>query len=262
MDILIAVAIVTAVGAIAGIGLAVASVLMAVPKNEKAEEICEALPGANCGACGFSGCSAYAEAIANGEAVPGLCTPGGSETAARLSEILGVEIDTQVKFAFVGCKGCTKPQKFDYNGVAGCQAANMLYSGPNACDFSCLGYGDCAAKCDYNAITFTDGTANIDIELCKGCGKCVTACPKGLISIISPKKKRTAAVACSNMGKGKAVASVCDNGCIGCTKCVKECKFEAISMVNNLPVIDGEKCLGCGKCATACPKNVIAIIKA
>ena len=261
MEILIAVIIVTAVGAVAGIGLAVASILMAVPKNEKAEEISSVLPGANCGACGFSGCSAYAEAIANGEAAPGLCTPGGAETAAKLSEILGVEIDTKIKFAFVGCNGCTKENKIDYKGVQSCKAANMLYSGPAACDFGCLGFGDCAAKCSYGAITVEGTVAKINKDLCKGCGVCVAACPKGLISIISPTKRRTAAVGCSNKSKGKAVASVCDNGCIACTKCVKECNFNAIEMVNNLPVINIEKCLGCGKCAAACPKKVISMIK-
>ncbi len=260
-DILIAVGIVTIVGAVAGVGLAIASVIMAVPKNEKAEEIAAALPGANCGACGFSGCSAYAEAIANGEAQPGLCTPGGAATAAKLSEILGVEVDSQRKFAFVGCGGCDKDSDLEYKGVPSCAGANMFYGGTEKCSFSCLGYGDCAAVCAYGAIDIKDGVASINIDKCSGCGKCAAACPKGIISVISPTKKRIAAVGCSNKDKGKAVASVCSHGCIACTKCVKECNFNAIEMVNNLPKIDEGKCLGCGKCAKACPTGVIQIIK-
>ena len=64
--------IVAGIGLLAGIILAVASAIMAVPKDEKAEAILEVLPGANCGACGFSGCSGYAAALSKGEAQPGL----------------------------------------------------------------------------------------------------------------------------------------------------------------------------------------------
>ena len=260
-EILIAVAIVTGIGAIAGIGLAIASIVMAVPVNEKAQEIAAALPGANCGACGFSGCSAYAEAIANGNAVPGLCTPGGKETADKLSEILGVKIDAKRKFAFTGCAGCTQPKKFEYRGVQSCAGANMFHGGTEACSYGCLGLGDCARSCEYNAITMVNGAARIDIDLCKGCGKCAAICPKGLISVITPTKRRVAAIKCSNKEKGKAVTSVCKSGCIACGKCAKECNFAAITMENNLPVIDLAKCLGCGKCAAACPTKVIEIIK-
>ena len=89
-DILFPVLVVAGIGLLAGLGLAIASVVMAVPKDEKAEKITEMLPGANCGACGFSGCSGYAAALAKGEAKPGLCSPGGAEVAAEISEFLGL----------------------------------------------------------------------------------------------------------------------------------------------------------------------------
>lgn len=84
MDILFPVLLVAGIGLIAGLILAVASILMAVPKDETAEAILEVLPGANCGACGFSGCSGYAQALAKGEAKPGLCAPGGRNVRLRL----------------------------------------------------------------------------------------------------------------------------------------------------------------------------------
>lgn len=261
IEIIIAVAAVTVIGAVAGVGLSFASAAMAVPKNEKAEEIAAVLPGANCGACGFSGCAAYAEAIANGEAEAGLCTPGGADTAAKLSEILGVAVDTQKKFVYVGCRGCTVSSKLNYSGVKSCTAANMLYKGPSACSYGCIGLGDCISVCEFGGISIADGRAVIDTELCRGCGKCADVCPKGLISTVTPAKKRIAVIGCSNTDKGKAVKDVCANGCISCTKCVKECKFDAIAMENNLPVIDETKCLGCGKCAAVCPCNVIEVIK-
>ena len=260
-EVLFAVAVVTVIGAVAGFGLSIASAAMAVPKNEKAEEIASALPGANCGSCGFSGCTAYAEAIANGEAEAGLCTPGGADTATMLSEILGIQVDTSVKFGYVGCKGCSESSKLNYMGVNTCAAANMMYKGPTTCSFGCIGLGDCISACDYGAIAVENGVATVKTELCRGCGKCAVACPKNLISIKTPSKKRIAIIKCSNTDKGKAVKDVCANGCISCTKCVKECRFDAIHMENNLPVVDSEKCLGCGKCAIACPCNVIEIIK-
>lgn len=90
-EILIAVLIVAAMGLIIGLILAVASVIMAVPKDEKAEAVLEVLPGANCGACGYSGCSGYAKALAHGEAQLGLCSPGGEECVKAIAKVLGVE---------------------------------------------------------------------------------------------------------------------------------------------------------------------------
>ena len=53
--------IVAAVGLIAGIILTIAAKLMFVPVDERVAAIEEVLPGANCGACGFAGCSDYAK---------------------------------------------------------------------------------------------------------------------------------------------------------------------------------------------------------
>ena len=87
MNILIPVLIVAAMGLILGLGLALASKFMAVPTDEREAKIRECLPGANCGACGYTGCDGYAAAIASGEAEPDKCAPGGESTAKALGEV-------------------------------------------------------------------------------------------------------------------------------------------------------------------------------
>ena len=106
MEILTPILIVGIIGLLAGVILAVASIVMAVPKDEKAEALEEVLPGANCGACGFSGCPGYAAAMAKGEAQPGLCSPGGAEVAQKCAEILGGgDVQMEYKTALVHCLG-------------------------------------------------------------------------------------------------------------------------------------------------------------
>ena len=122
MEILIPVIIVAAIGLVLGLGLALAGKFLSEAPDEKFEAIRNALPGANCGACGFTGCDDYANAVKDGTAEPNLCIPGGKDTAAKLSEVLGVEVDTKEKVAFVACNGdCFKAStKFAYSGVATC----------------------------------------------------------------------------------------------------------------------------------------------
>ena len=86
-QIIIAVVIVAAIGLIAGLGLAIASIVFAVPVDEKQVKIRECLPGANCGACGFTGCDGYAEALSKGETIEcNLCTPGGADAAKAVAK--------------------------------------------------------------------------------------------------------------------------------------------------------------------------------
>lgn len=125
MSIFLAVAIVSAIGLIAGLGLAVASIVMAVPVDEKAEEIEAVLPGANCGACGFSGCSGYAKALSEGKTKEtSLCAPGGNEVAAKVAEIMGVSAgNIKPQTAVVMCNGTSKntDTKLTYSGVESCK---------------------------------------------------------------------------------------------------------------------------------------------
>ncbi len=257
MQILIPVIIVSIIGLIVGLGLALAARFMAVPTDEREEKIRECLPGANCGACGYSGCDGYATAIANGEAAPDLCAPGGAATAAGLAEILGVEISAEEKIAFIACGGTPENTvlKYSYQGAQSCKAASLVHGGPLQCEFGCIGFGDCASACPFDAITVENGRPIVCRDICTGCGKCVAACPKSLIRLV-PKAKKVF-VSCSSTARGAGVAKSCKVSCVGCGLCAKECPENAIAIENNLAVIDREKCTDCGKCAAACRRGAI-----
>lgn len=264
MNIFTPILIVGVIGLLAGVILAIASIVMAVPKDEKAEALEEVLPGANCGACGFSGCSGYAAALAKGEAQPGLCSPGGAEVAEACGKILGSgDVSVERRTALVACMGNSENtgDKMIYDGIQSCAAAAALAGGPADCRFGCIGLGDCVQACEYGAVSVYDGVARVDPSKCKACTKCVAACPKGLISMI-PVKKRQAMVRCSSCDKGRDVMSVCKVGCIGCMKCQKVCKFEAVTVENSLAKIDQSKCVGCGMCVKECPRGIITLLKA
>ena len=258
-----AVALVAIIGFIAGLGLAIASIVMAVPKDEKAEAIRESLPGANCGACGFSGCDGYAAALSKGETTETtLCAPGGNEAAKGIAQVLGVEAGSLTPTAaMVMCKGNneTAVSKYRYQGVESCRMANQLMGGPKECTFGCIGLGDCVAACEYGAISIVNGVAVVDKTLCKACKKCVRTCPKGIIRMV-PIDRNIAAVACMNRDKGAVTRKACGNGCIGCMKCVKVCESEAVKVENFLAYVDPDKCTACGKCHGECPTGAIDLV--
>lgn len=259
-SILFAVIIVAGIGLVVGLVLAVASIIMAVPKNEKAEAIEEILPGANCGACGFSGCSGYALALAQGSAQPGLCSPGGEDVVKATVELLGVEAgEVQRKTAVVQCMGTidNTEKAMIYQGINTCKAAALLHGGTGKCTYGCLGFGDCKNVCEYDAITICSSVARINPDSCKACKKCVNACPKGIINIVPVKK--AAIVRCSNHDKGAAAKKACSAGCIGCMRCVKACSTGAIKVENFKAAVDAELCTGCGNCIEICPQGCITV---
>lgn len=88
MNILIAVGIFALIGLVAGILLTVASKVFEVRVDERIEKINDALPQVNCGSCGFSGCSDYAEAIVSKGARCDMCRPGGEKTAKEIAKIM------------------------------------------------------------------------------------------------------------------------------------------------------------------------------
>lgn len=254
IDILIAFGVVAGIALILGILLALISHFFAAKENGKMKAVRACLPGVNCGACGFKGCDDYAAAVAEGTAKPNLCVPGAETTAQELSAVLGIEVETpEDVVAFVHCNGNCEAttRKADYTGIPTCKAAAMIYAGPDACRFGCLGLGDCAAACPAGAICLKDGIAHIDTERCLGCGLCQTICPKHLISMIP--QETTDVVMCNNREKGADARKNCKNACIGCKKCEKVCPNGAVTVENNLAKIDYSKCVGCGACAQACP---------
>lgn len=66
--ILFPILVVGGLGVLFGIILGIAAIKFRVERDPKIDSIREALPGANCGGCGFAGCDALAEAIAAGKA--------------------------------------------------------------------------------------------------------------------------------------------------------------------------------------------------
>lgn len=259
---LIPVAIVVVMGLIAGIILTIASKLMYVPVDQLVVDIREELPGANCGACGFNGCDDYAAALAADKDEHALsvsaCPVGGGDLAAKLAEIMGVEAEAaDPQVAVVMCHGnAGAAQKIlEFDRISTCKAASQLYGGQWACAHGCLGLGDCAAVCDYDAICVEDGVAYIDREKCVACGKCAKICPKHVIEIRN--KKNLVYVACNSTAKGAQTRKSCSVGCIGCMKCQKACKFEAVTVENNLAKVDADKCKNCGLCAKECPTGAI-----
>lgn len=248
-------------GAAAGILLTVASKLLFVKSDETVEKITEALPGANCGGCGYSGCEGYANAVAKGEAPPNLCKPGGAPVTVAVSEIMGVAAVVQEReYAYVKCNGNCEAtgDKFIYIGTDSCAAVEKFYNGKGKCSSGCHGLGDCVKACEYNAICVKNGVAVVNPDACTACERCVKVCPNHLIALIKESQKYI--VTCSSTDSGKITRAACQNGCIACGLCAKKCPSEAIAVSANHAIIDPNKCTGCGICAEACPVKCINLL--
>lgn len=253
-----AAAVVTAIGLVCAAVLVAAATFMSVRENETEKKIRQCLPGANCGACGYTGCDGYAKALADGNAKTNLCIPGADAVSRKISDLLGVEFeDTEERVAAVRCCGdCTKTEKKAvYSGIESCAAAKLVFGGDNACAFGCLGRGDCAAVCPYGAVCLDSGIAKIDTRKCVGCGLCVGACPQKIIQLMPDVKRQV--VACSNKQKGTDAAKVCRASCIGCGLCAKACPVGAVTVTDNLASVNYGLCTGCGSCAAACRRGCI-----
>jgi len=247
------------IGLVFGGILAYASQKFAVEVDPRITAISEVLPGANCGGCGFAGCSGLANAIVEGSAPVNACPVGGPEIAKKIAEIMGVEAEEGVrKVAHVICNGDAQncKEKFEYFGIQDCKAAAMLSGGSKSCAYGCLGLGTCVKACQFDAIEITDGKiARINPEKCTACGKCIEVCPKQVIHFVP--YEQDVVVDCNNKEKGKTVKEKCNVGCIGCQLCVKVCPFGAMEFSNNLATINYEKCTNCMLCAEKCPTKAI-----
>ena len=245
---------------ILGACLAVASIIFKVEKDDRIPEITEALPGANCGGCGYAGCTDYATAIVEKGEEVNLCAAGGAASCAAIAAIMGIEAKAAepVK-AVVMCRGnCDSVRiKFDYKGIEECSAATLVSGGYTGCSYACLGFGSCASKCTNNAITMENGVAVVNPDLCGGCGACVRACPRNVLKLV-PVSAQVFAT-CSTKDKGAIVRKNCSVGCISCKICEKNCEQSAISVTDGTPVIDYSKCTACGVCADKCPQKCIVI---
>lgn len=259
MGIIAAAAVVGLVGIFVGLFLGVAGLKFKVEVDEREEAVLAALPGNNCGGCGFAGCSGLAAAIAKGEAAVNACPVGGEPVGNRIASIMGVESASgKRQVAFVHCQGdCEKAgTDYEYTGVEDCRMmAFVPAGGPKSCNSGCMGYGSCVKACPFDAIHIVNGVAVVDKEKCKACGKCVEVCPKHLITLI-PYDAKTE-VSCRSTDKGPVTMKACQVGCVGCGICVKNCPAQAVTVTEFHAEIDQEKCTGCGTCVEKCPKKAI-----
>ncbi len=255
------------IGSMAGIGLVLALILVladkkfAVEEDPRIEKAIELLPGANCGACGFAGCAAYAAAIVEDGAELTLCKPGGAEVVQKLSELLGVEaVEAGApKVARVFCSGGLKEAVRDkvYQGVKTCAAANIT-GGEKACMYSCIGYGDCVRACPFDAMYMNEnGLPVVILEKCTGCGECVKACPRGIMQLT--EYDEVVHVYCSSLDKGAVVRKICSAGCIACGICERDDDTGAVKVVDNLARVDHSVNKAPIKSTLRCPTKVIRI---
>ncbi|GHT29652.1 ferredoxin [Bacteroidia bacterium] len=261
---LFAIIVLGGIGIVSSILLYLTSKKFEVYEDPLIAQVQEVLPAANCGGCGYPGCSGFASACVNAESLDDLlCPVGGREVMGKVAAILGKDAGTtEPMIAVVHCNGnCeARPRTNHYNGVNNCTIASALYGGETGCTYGCLGFGDCVTACTFGAILINPvtGLPEIDEDKCTSCGACVKACPKSLIELRKkgPKSRRIY-VSCANKDKGGVARKACTNACIGCSKCEKECPFEAITITNNLAYIDYRKCRLCRKCVPICPTKAI-----
>ena len=185
-EIMIAVIVLGAIGLLSAVVLYVISHKFAVSEDPRLGEVAAVLPQANCGGCGYPGCSGFAAACvkaADGGSLEGkLCPVGGQPVMEKVASILGMTVGASTpKIAVVRCNGtCENRQRIaEFDGVQSCRVQNMTGMGETACAYGCLGCGDCVAQCQFGAITMNPvtGLPEVDEDKCGGCGSCAKACP-------------------------------------------------------------------------------------
>jgi electron transport complex protein RnfB len=248
------------IGLVAAAALGLAAKKFAVEVDPRELAILEALPGANCGACGQPGCAGYAKGVVEGTLPPNLCPPGGPELVEKLAKILGIEAITAApRVAVVLCQGDNQKatQKYRYLGLEDCNAAQKIADGPKTCPGGCLGLGSCQRACPFGAIEMTpEGLAVISREKCTGCTKCVAVCPRQVIRMTP--LEATTHVLCNSHDKGAAVRKYCQVGCIACQICKKTVP-EAYSIENFLAQVEydhhNQAAAAIEKCPTKCIRD-------
>jgi Na+-translocating ferredoxin:NAD+ oxidoreductase subunit B len=235
-----AVAILGGVGLTFGALIALTHRRMWVWEDPRIDAVTELLPGTNCGACGYAGCRAFAEATVSGAAEPARCTVMGPDMRSDVAEYLGVDAGTaDRRVARLLCAGGrdVAPHKADYLGITSCAAAVAVGGGGKGCAWGCVGHADCAVACTFDAIVMNaHGLPVVIPELCTACGDCVDACPLDLFTMMPLDHHLI--VQCRNLLNGDAATAVCAVACNACGKCVQDAAAGLIAMRGGLAVID------------------------
>ncbi len=255
----------TSLGIVFGIALGGAAEKFKVASNPVVDQVRDRLPSANCGACGFAGCTAYAEAVVERSDVsPSLCIPGGAGVAQAVAELTGKAASAVAdRIVVMTCHGTSAyaRDEAEYAGIPTCAAAALVFGGPRACKNGCLGLGDCVRACPFDALKIEPGgIAQVIVEKCVGCAVCVSICPKDLFTLY-PRGRRIE-LSCKAVDKASIVRSTCMVGCTTCRKCVSKCPAGAIEWNGRTILIDHEKCIAYGPscneaCSDICPSVIL-----
>jgi len=262
--ILTSVAILGGMGLVFGTLIALANAKLKVWEDPRIGAVEEALPGANCGACGYAGCRAFAEAAVNGVVAPAVCTVMGEEDRTDVAALIGVSAGEANKLvARLLCAGGNDvaTKKAFYHGVDSWGVAVAVTGGGKGCSWGCVGLSDCAVACDFDAITMNPfGLPVVDPELCTSCGDCVDACPLDLFTIMPLDHHLI--VQCKNLLDGDTAEEVCAVACTACGRCVMDAAPGLIEIENGLAVIDYEKVETANPDAIArCPTRAIVWVE-
>jgi len=258
-------AVFTLLGVFFGFTLAAVAIRFHVPTNPLVEQVRDVLPSANCGACGYAGCTAYAEAVVERSDVPvNLCVPGRAPVAKSLGALTGKDVGSVAdRIVIMRCHGTSAYAREEaiYAGIETCAAAALVFGGPKACKNGCLGLADCVRACPFQALSIGDGgIAVVDPEACTGCAVCVPVCPKDLFQLY-PRIHRIE-LSCVARDKQAIVRSTCMVGCTQCRKCVSKCPAGAVTWDGRTILIDHDLCLAYGPsceeaCVDICPSYIL-----
>jgi len=260
--ILITAIVAAALALILGLALGLFRELFKVEEDPLIGLIRDALPGANCGGCGFPGCDGYAAEVAAGGDIA-KCTAGGKAVVDKLAELMGTgSVELQPMVAVDCCLGSDSiaVKRGKYTGLPTCRAAKLA-GGVKLCSWGCIGFGDCVAVCKFGALTMKeDHLPTVNWGKCTGCKVCVAECPQGILRVI-PKDKKIVLALCSNRNPVRAaIRKTCRLGCIKCGICVKQCPEQCIVIDNGIPLVNYDKCTACGTCEQKCPTKVMRIL--
>lgn len=262
--IVITIIVLTLTGVAGAVMLYAVARRFSVSEDPRIDEIASLLPGANCGGCGLKGCRDFASTcVLRGDLTGIWCPVGGQHVMDRIAEIVGVDAGAvEPRIAVLKCNGsCTaRPLRYEYDGASSCAVMGAVAVGERGCSYGCLGCGDCAGVCPFDAIRINPATRlpEVDPARCTACGRCVGACPRHLLELRPRgRRDRRVWVACSNRDRGAVARKICSAACIGCGKCRRTCPFGAIDVADNLAYIDSSLCRSCGKCVDVCPTGAI-----